>query len=1213
MKKQNVAVVLLFSALCLCGLSGSAAIKTNVWNFSGTGGTVTNAADYFDAANWVGGAVGEGADVKVDFSGAQGLKFIKLNRDVAVYQMCGKDEAFTLDTVNRTILVGDHTVTVSRYDNSCFAVQFYCDVYNGYSATQPAYIQKSIFCGDYASADNGVWANTGTQAFRLDLYAKAPGENRAAGFMPDGTLRFSWGDMRVYAPQSSPVDVTGVYSQTAGSPYLFLKGEAHVLSAGTLVSGEGIPDGAFLKRIFPDGCIELSVPAAETIDGNTVTFAAFSPVVKHSIKLLQRSAGGAGLLKLMKYREEDVMRFEIASIIDHNVGVYTFDTDAGYVPGTFVIRPIDASKNSVALGTCHIEFAPPSSGSATPGFPNLTVRQVDSASQSRLSVTNGVCARIGGVSNLVGRIVKDGSGELAFPIRSSSKDYTGTVEVKEGNLRLLETDDGVTAAIGHLAVSNGAAIRLPASGLRVSTVAFESGAIVSEGLLVVPNGTDLSGVFFRDGAAVRFEGVEDTVVLEAPDGEIVGNPAFHVDVMNTESMELVEINGTNFVKRINDVRGSEYGFATNVVLMPYIQEDAFDNTKFIFMPYTSVAADPAETPCLVWDKVIKGIKAAFVVQDCGWDGSKRVDGGQFLGKTDRIPGGGGDFMRADGFTQIFYDTSAARTGEFYINGERRDPDEGYLYQGYNGYGGNHYTPQVTDVQHVEGAAWSADSFGCNTGAKWRNGDHRLCECIIYTNALTRLEQLKIRAYLMKKWINAQVNIVPGPLGGNRIDAHDTTGGAAVDVADGQSVWIEATTGAGALRKTGNGTLYVKEVSEPLESVKVADGKMVLRSGIAPSDFRAGSAYVHFDATRSDTFTLGDDGVSVKSWRSLSAGGVTADIKSGMTNFPTVAQVQIGSLLRAVVDFGPFMSGTGNNSPYNLKKATVLEFSQPKRLLRTVIGVFGSRNGGGQLVGSSGGGYNDNWGLTRGGTFGASKDDPMFRNDGWHAQISKSDVTYVRTNGVPASRSGGFSGGYDIIALNTYLDFGARGLAGAHYNYYTGGQEIGEYLIWDERLSDERVKMAEAYLRNKWFGDEIPGYRKARAQTLEVASGAEIEILGDALTVGRLSGGGVVTGRLALAEDLELEVVVGEDGTVPALALNGCGVWPQTGCVKITGRLERLANGIYPIVVSSVFEGLSLEGWTVETETPVRKLLTLRVNNGAAELVVSDRGMTLIVR
>ena len=64
---------------------------------------------------------------------------------------------------------------------------------------------------------------------------------------------------------------------------------------------------------------------------------------------------------------------------------------------------------------------------------------------------------------------------------------------------------------------------------------------------------------------------------------------------------------------------------------------------------------------------------------------------------------------------------------------------------------------------------------------------------------------------------------------------------------------------------------------------------------------------------------------------------------------------------------------------------------------------------------------------------------------------------------------------------------------------------------------------------------------------------------------------------------------------------------------MTGHLECLANGIYPIVVSSVFEGLSLEGWTIETETPIRKLLTLRVNNGAAELVVSDRGMTILVR
>ena len=1207
--KMIVSLLTVAMAICSSITAISAVLTTNEWNFANTGETITLATDYFNTANWKGGIVAEGVDAIADFSDAKGVRYIKLGRKLDIYQLRGKDEAFTLETANRTVFVSDNPVEVRRYDNPLSAVQLYAPVHTAYNVP---YLQKTIFCGDLTSRDNGVWVNTGSLSFHLDLYANEAGENRTDS-MPTGTYRFSWGDTRIYAPKSSPVDVSGTWSQTANSPYIFPKDANHVISAGTTVSGEGIPEGTFVKRIFHDRTVELSNAATLTIEENVLTFAAFTPNITQTIGHLQRSAAGSEMMKLMKYREEDVMRFEIKNMQNNNVGVYSFDTVSGYIPGTFVLRPLTVTIPKIAFGTCHIEFAPALDGVKTPGIPYDTVYQLGASSISRLTVTNNISAVLGGISNLVGKIVKDGLGYLSFPICRGPKAYTGTIEVKEGSLKLDETADGEPIAIGTLALSNNATIKLPSSGLKVSAVAFENGAIVSGGLLLVPNGADLSGVTFANGASVRFEGAEDTIVLEAPEGEIVGNPAFHVDVLNTESMELVEINGTNFVKRINDVRGEEYGFATNVVLMPYIQEDAFDNTKFIFMPYTSAAADPAETPCLVWDKVIKNIKAAFVVQDCGWDGDRRVDGGQFLGKTDRIPGGGGDFMRGDGFTQIFYDTSAARNGEFYINGERRNPDDGYLYQGFSGYGGNHYTPQVTDVQYVGGPTWSADSFGCNTGADWRNGDHRLCECIIYTNALTRLEQLKIRAYLTKKWVNAQVNIIPGPLGGNRIDAHDTSIGAAVDVAEGQSVWIESTAENGVLRKTGSGTLYVKEVTEPIEAIKVVSGKMVLRSGIAPFDFGAESAYVHFDATKSDTLTLGEDGVSVKSWRSLSEGGVTANILSGMTNFPTVANVQIGSLTRPVIDFGPFMKLEGDTSPVKLKKATVLEFSQPKRLLRTLIGVWGSRNGGGTLAGSSAAGYNDNWGLMRGGTFGASKDDPMFRNDGWHAQISKTDVTYVRTNGVLSSRSAGFSGGYDIIAINTYLDFGARCLGGAHYNYYTGGQEIGEYLIWDERLSDERVKMAEAYLKLKWFGEEIPGYRKANVQSLEVVSGAEVEILGDALTVTKLVCGGKVTGNLVFSGTAELEVVVAADGSIAPIEIAGNINLPQSGTLKIKGSLESLVNGVYPIVVSSTLEEGAFDAWTIETETPIRKLITLRVGNDSAQLVVADRGMTILVR
>ena len=197
--------------------------------------------------------------------------------------------------------------------------------------------------------------------------------------------------------------------------------------------------------------------------------------------------------------------------------------------------------------------------------------------------------------------------------------------------------------------------------------------------------------------------------------------------------------------------------------------------------------------------------------------------------------------------------------------------------------------------------------------------------------------------------------------------------------------------------------------------------------------------------------------------------------------------------------------------------------------------------------------------------------------------------------------------------NSYLDFGARGLAGGHYNYYTGGQEIGEYLIWDERLSDERVKMAEAYLKLKWFGEEIPGYRKANVQSLEVVSGAEVEILGDALTVTKLVCGGKVTGNLVFSGAAELEVVVAADGTIAPIEIAGNINLPQSGTLKIKGSLESLVNGVYPIVVSSTLEKGAFDVWTIETETPIRKLITLRVGNDSAQLVVADRGMTILVR
>ena len=242
-------------ALALSVLSVSAK-NTNVWNFAATGESITNAASYFDSSNWEGGVVGEGAESIADFSGATGVRYIKLDRELSLYQLRGKDEALTLASADRTVFVSDHTVAVSRYDNPLSAVQLYAPVYTAYNIP---YLQNTIFCGDLTSFDNGVWVNTGSMSFHLDLYANEAGESRIDP-LPTGTYRFSWGDTRVYAPQSSPVDVSGTWSQTANSPYVFPKEAEHVISAGTVVSGEGIPEGTFVKRIFTTARLSSATP-----------------------------------------------------------------------------------------------------------------------------------------------------------------------------------------------------------------------------------------------------------------------------------------------------------------------------------------------------------------------------------------------------------------------------------------------------------------------------------------------------------------------------------------------------------------------------------------------------------------------------------------------------------------------------------------------------------------------------------------------------------------------------------------------------------------------------------------------------------------------------------------------------------------------------------------------------------------------------------------
>ena len=88
--KTIVSLLTVAMAICSSITAISAVLTTNEWNFANTGETITLATDYFNTANWKGGIVAEGADAIADFSDAKGVRYVKLGRELDIYQCAAK-------------------------------------------------------------------------------------------------------------------------------------------------------------------------------------------------------------------------------------------------------------------------------------------------------------------------------------------------------------------------------------------------------------------------------------------------------------------------------------------------------------------------------------------------------------------------------------------------------------------------------------------------------------------------------------------------------------------------------------------------------------------------------------------------------------------------------------------------------------------------------------------------------------------------------------------------------------------------------------------------------------------------------------------------------------------------------------------------------------------------------------------------------------------
>ncbi|MBO7688610.1 MAG: hypothetical protein J6V72_19685, partial [Kiritimatiellae bacterium] len=568
----------------------------------------------------------------------------------------------------------------------------------------------------------------------------------------------------------SAPEQTGTWITESGSPYLRRAGAAHDLTPGCSVTGDGIPAGAFLKRIFADDLIEISdaATASSGAGGAELVFGAFNPTTLQHVESLANQGGESAqvVFYFTKFRAHDEFRVVVTNLLsssgysNHKI---VFDTDTSsancfatnktYYPGTVVLHNTPSHyRTTLVLNEAHVEFAG-TNGTASGGINLLNIN-----GNARIAVSNGVEATVHRLVAWGGSLVKEGAGTLVV---NSTNATHHALSVEGGTFVFNATYHDGTATLDSLAVADGATFRLVAgSTLKVvaaPTLASGARIVIEEGARLILPGSYVpsSGVTF-DGAGTLISACSagglngGPIRATPPVGTVVGNPAFWVTAESltnaVPSGTIVAENGTNFVTRLNDCRGGAdqgYHFCTNVYNRPWLVTSG--SVPYIqFKTGTSGGSESENNYGLAWDVPLTNIRVVFAVLSSPSSGM-----GCLLGATKRLTPC--DYLRG---------STSSGSNLFYwnANGNCSSPDvyNAPIYR--NGieikYNSNYNGCSDTTVVEVDSLAdTSADAFSiCQSvkwGKRWDLCGGRLVEYIIYTNVLTYAERLQVSDYLMR--------------------------------------------------------------------------------------------------------------------------------------------------------------------------------------------------------------------------------------------------------------------------------------------------------------------------------------------------------------------------------------------------------------------------------------------------------------------------------
>jgi len=455
----------------------------------------------------------------------------------------------------------------------------------------------------------------------------------------------------------------------------------------------------------------------------------------------------------------------------------------------------------------------------------------------------------------------------------------------------------------------------------------------------------------------------------------------------------------------------------------------------------------------------------------------------------------------------------------------------------------------------------------------RSGGQRLAEVIIYDSLLDDGAIARVGRYLTKKWLNrvqagydddARIACVRAEHAVSGAGESYLSNGATptVTVAAGQTLKIDQFLGGQGgyptFTKNGAGTLEIGGMSSYQGTLVMDGGTFSFRRRAIPTAMpKAGDIYADFDSSVSSSILSTEPDANgtkyVTNWVSVTDRAFKINESKPAETYRLYAGPASTQGSYPQYDFRPFLNplafgGTRTTVDFGTawEWGRKMSFPDPTtgkgtravQGITTVFLVMNAQGVGGFPVcntgenGSSanyfepktGGGYSSWTGQKLG---------------EWTQTVPQGRAptnSWIYVNGVRRSPTAGYpTPGWQVIAMQGPGST-VCGLGYGWSAYYGSGCEMAEVVFYNQQLTEEELLDAQAYLANKWFGCETPGYRRVAARAA-VADVPKMKVTAPS-TVYVAAGDTMRVGALTLEATLEKT----GPGTLEVEAATGAGTY-----------------------------------------------------------------------